>query len=227
MRAVLAAATLIPLQAHDVITTAVTWDREISRVVYARCASCHHTGGTAFTLMTYQAARPWAAAIKDAVLHRRMPPWGAVKGFGDFRNDQALTSEELQFVTSWSEGGAPEGDPKDLPPAPSSWESPAPPDLRGALPVSGALKLTHALVLDGLLPQNVPPHASFKILAQLPDGSLQPLLWLQDYDSRYPHTFLLRNPLSLPALTVIHGVPEGTRIMLIPAGPAPRAPAAR
>jgi hypothetical protein len=209
------AGVLVPLQAHDIVSTAVTWDREISRIVYARCASCHHPGGTAFSLLTYQAARPWAAAIKDAVLRRQMPPWGAVKGFGEFRNDQALTSEQLELVTSWSEGGAPEGDPKDLPPAPKAWGNPALPDVRGALPVSGRARLTHALLLDGLLPQNVPPHASIKILARLPDGSLQPLLWLQNYDSRYPHAFLLRSPLSLPPSTVIEGVPPGASVMLI------------
>jgi hypothetical protein len=211
-----------PLQAHDIIGTAVTWDREISRIVYARCASCHRSGGTAFSLITYQAARPWAAAIKEAVLRRRMPPWGAVKGFGEFRNDQALTSEQLEFVTSWSEGGAPEGDAKDLPPAPKFAENPRLPGLGGALSVGGTVKLTHALVLDGLLPRNVPPHASIKIVAQLPDGSLQPLLWLLDYDTRYAHPFLLRHPLSLPPFTVIHGVPEGVSVMLIPASPPPR-----
>ncbi len=165
--------------------------------------------------MTYQAARPWAAAIKEAVLRRQMPPWGAVKGFGEFRNDEALTSEQLELVTSWSEGGAPEGDPKDLPPAPKVWENPVLPDVRGALPISGRVRLTHAMVLDGLLPQNVPPHASIKILARLPDGSLHPLLWLQNYDPRYPHAFLLRKALSLPPLTVIEGVPPGASVLLI------------
>ena len=44
-----------------------------------------------------------------------MPPWGAVKGFGDFRNDQALTPEQLELIMSWSTGGSPEGEAKDLP----------------------------------------------------------------------------------------------------------------
>src|SRR5262245_428640 len=77
-------------QGHDVITTRITWSREISRIFYERCASCHHEGGMSFSLMTYNEARPWAVAIKEEVLSRRMPPWGGVKGFGEFRNDQAL-----------------------------------------------------------------------------------------------------------------------------------------
>src|SRR5438105_11797568 len=84
--------------AHDVITTKITFDREIARIVYARCASCHRPGGTAFSLMTYDDARPWAKAIQEEVLERRMPPWGAVKGFGDFRNDQALTPEQIEVI---------------------------------------------------------------------------------------------------------------------------------
>src|SRR5436853_558340 len=101
--------------AHDVITTPITFSREISRLLNSRCASCHRQGGGAFSLLTYQEARPWAAAIKEEVLERRMPPWGAVKGFGEFRDDQALTPEQLELLTSWSQGGSPEGEDKDLP----------------------------------------------------------------------------------------------------------------
>ena len=81
--------------AHDVITTPITWSREILRIVYNKCASCHRPGGSAFSLITYEEARPWVVAIREETLRRTMPPWGAVKGFGDFRNDQALTPEEI------------------------------------------------------------------------------------------------------------------------------------
>ena len=77
------------LRAHDPNGAPITWNREISRIVYERCASCHREGGTSFSLMTYQEAQPQAPAIKDAVLSRRMPPWGAVKGFGASRTIRA------------------------------------------------------------------------------------------------------------------------------------------
>ena len=122
---------------HDIITTPITFDREITRIVYSRCASCHHPGGSAFSLMTYKEARPWAEAVKEEVLARRMPPWGAVKGFGDFRNDQALTPEQLELIVSWADGGVPEGEEKDLPPPPKFDEStPAAPP-KGLAVVSG------------------------------------------------------------------------------------------
>src|SRR6266700_1414313 len=98
---------------HDVITTQVTFDREIIRLFNPLCVSCHSQGGIAFPLTTYQEARPWAKAIGEEVLRRRMPPWGAVKGFGDFRNDQGLSSEELELIVSWVDGGVPEGNEKD------------------------------------------------------------------------------------------------------------------
>src|SRR5579864_3454608 len=98
-------------QAHEPITTKLTWTQEIARIVYKRCASCHHEGGAAFSLMTYDEARPWAKAIKEEVLERRMPPWEAVKGFGEFREDRGLTQEELETISAWVEGGAPEGEP--------------------------------------------------------------------------------------------------------------------
>src|SRR5262249_820052 len=99
-----------PSSAHDIITTPVTWNREISRIFYSRCVACHHEGGMAFSVTEYSQTFPWRTAIKEEILERRMPPWGAVKGFGDFRNDQALTPEQLELITSWSQGGSPEGE---------------------------------------------------------------------------------------------------------------------
>src|SRR5580700_3377055 len=113
--AVLVLAGLGVAEAHDVITTKITWSKEVSRLMFKRCASCHREGGSAFSLMTYEESRPWAKAIKEEVLERRMPPWEAVKGFGEFRDDRGLTQEELETISSWVEGGAPEGEPKYLP----------------------------------------------------------------------------------------------------------------
>src|SRR5512143_2141136 len=165
-------------QAHDIITTSITWTHDISRIVNNHCASCHHPGGIAFSLMTYTEARPWAVAIKEEILRRRMPPWGAIKGFGDFRNDTALTPEEMERIVSWTDGGVPEGEPKDLPEPPKSLEPEKLHHSKGELSASGDFALSKAFVLDGLLPEQVPEKGSFQITAQLPDGTIQPLLWL-------------------------------------------------
>ncbi len=49
-------------------STKLTWTRDISRIIYKRCASCHREGGSSFAFTTYEQARPWAKAIKDEVL---------------------------------------------------------------------------------------------------------------------------------------------------------------
>jgi hypothetical protein len=214
------------LPAHDIITTPVTWNREISRIFYSRCVSCHREGGTAFSLMEYRETFPWRTAIKEEILERRMPPWGAVKGFGDFRNDQALTPEQLELVTSWSQGGSPEGEAKDLAAKDkldemikeSAWyAAPADADHQlGEILAKGDFKLTKAFVLDGLFPRNVPDDSSAQIIAELPDGRVEPLLWLDQYKQQFAHVFLLRTPLDLPAGTVISGIPDGASIALLP-----------
>jgi hypothetical protein len=201
---------------HDVITTKITFDREIIRIIYARCAICHREGGSVFSLASYSEARPWAKAIQEEVLERRMPPWGAVKGFGDFRDDQALTPEQMELIGDWVEGGAPEGEPKDLPETPK-WTAPAPPPHGSAKrAVSGEYRLPQPLSLAGIWPKQIDPGTSFQMIAELPDGSIQPLLWLQPYKPAFGHPFWLREPLALPAGTVIRGVPAGAVVDLLP-----------
>jgi len=216
VRAVLLVGLSCAALGHDVITTKITFDREIVRIIYARCAICHREGGSAFSITSYNDARPWAKAIQEEVLERRMPPWGAVKGFGDFRDDQALTPEQIELIGDWVEGGAPEGEPKDLP-EPPRWTTPAVPRHGAAkLAVSGDYKLRQAIDLAGIRPTKVDPGVSFQMIAELPDGSIQPLLWLQPYKPVFGHPFWLRTPLALPAGTVIRGLPAGAAVDLLP-----------
>jgi hypothetical protein len=47
-----------------------------------------------------------------------MPPWHADPRFGQFSNDASLTQAEIDTIKAWVDGGAKEGAPRDLPPAP-------------------------------------------------------------------------------------------------------------
>jgi mono/diheme cytochrome c family protein len=105
-------------RAHEPITTKVRFNKELVRILQRNCLSCHHPGGLAFSLATYDEARPWAKAIKEEVLEKRMPPWHAVKGYGEFSNAPALTQRDIDLIVNWVEGGAPKGDEKDLPSEP-------------------------------------------------------------------------------------------------------------
>ena len=98
--------------AHDPISTKVTWTREIGPLVHRRCVSCHTRGGFSFPLTSYEEARPWAVAIKEETLAGEMPPWGAASGIGHFANDRQLTRHEIELIAAWVDGGA----PRELPP---------------------------------------------------------------------------------------------------------------
>jgi hypothetical protein len=176
--------------ALNVITTKLTWNREISRIVLDAQSVTH--SASAFSLMTYAEARPWAVAIKDEVLARSMPPWGAVKGFGDFRNDQGLTSEQIEWITAWVGGGVPEGDPADLETNPKIPEPAPPVSTTGELVISGDLRLTKDFTVDGIVPLSVPDQQSMQIMATFPGGRIEPLIWLYEYKSKFTHPFLLR-----------------------------------
>src|SRR5712692_336417 len=87
--------------AHEPITTKVRFNKELVRILQRNCLSCHHPGGIAMSLATYDEARPWAKAIKEEVLEKRMPPWRAVKGYGDFRNAPSLTQRDVDLIVNW------------------------------------------------------------------------------------------------------------------------------
>ena len=199
-------------------TGSITWNREVSRLVLEKCASCHRPEGAAFSMLTFHDVQPRATAIKAAVLARRMPPWGAVKGFGNFRNDQSLSQEQIELITRWVDGGARRGNNADLLPKLPEFKPSHPAiDTTGGVRVSGSITLARPLVLDGLLPEQVPPGRSFQIVAVLPQGRVEPLLWLHGYDARYQHAFLLRTPMTLPTGTLIRGVPDDAVITLLSA----------
>jgi len=204
----------VAAQAHEPITTKLTWTQEISRIIYKRCASCHHDGGTAFSLMTYDEARPWAKAIREEVLERRMPPWGAVQGVGAFRDDPSLTPLEIEMLVSWVEGGAPEGDAIYLPAkpvfdsGPKSVEAPRP-----LLIVESAAPLTlrEAVTAIAITPRDMPNGSSMEVTAYKPDGSVEHLIWLRNYREEWTRTYWFRDPARLPA---------GTRVAVDAVAPA-------
>jgi uncharacterized protein (TIGR03437 family) len=96
--------------------SAPTFSKEVVRVFQKNCQTCHHPGDIApFSLMTYKEARPWAQAIREQVILRKMPPWKPVAGCGDFKDARGLSNEEIQTIVAWVDAGAPEGNPADLP----------------------------------------------------------------------------------------------------------------
>ena len=102
-----------------------TFSKDVAPILYNRCAECHRAGEAApMALTSYQEARPWAKAIKAAVVQRKMPPWLADQHYGTFANDRRLSDKEIETLVAWADGGAPEGDAKSTPAVPhfeSGW----------------------------------------------------------------------------------------------------------
>jgi Flp pilus assembly protein TadD len=100
-------------------TRTTTFTRDIAPIVFSRCAACHHPGGPApFSLLTYDETRRRASLIASVTLSRFMPPWKASSRSGPFVGQSPLTADEIDVFERWASGGAIEGDPRDLPPAP-------------------------------------------------------------------------------------------------------------
>src|ERR1700686_1051521 len=101
----------------------VTFAKNVLPILQKNCQTCHRPGQVApMSLLTYQEARPWAKAIKAAVVARKMPPGFADQQYGHFLNDRSLKQSEIDTLVKWADTGAAEGDPKDAP-APAQWPS--------------------------------------------------------------------------------------------------------
>lgn len=90
----------------------VTWEKDISPLMEARCTSCHVEGGIApFELTSFETAKDLKDAIALAVKNRTMPPYLAAPGCTEYADDQNLTAEEIEKVQAWAAAGAPRGTP--------------------------------------------------------------------------------------------------------------------
>jgi hypothetical protein len=170
-------------------------------------------------LTTYAEARPWARAIREEVLARRMPKWPIVRGYGDFRNDPSLSAFEIALITAWADGGAPVGTAKVRPggaaPAgaePQSVDPPHPHPAAGALreiTVPCSSRPVPARQVLGLRPL-LDPHAALRVTVARRNGTRDPLLFLREFDARFADTFWLRLPLRLE---------KGDRLLFERSGP--------
>ncbi len=98
----------------------LTFSHDVAPILYQHCVTCHHPGDIApMSLLTYKDARPWAAAMKEAVTSRKMPPWLADPAIGHWSNDSRLSDAEIQTIRDWVSGPKLEGDPKEMPPVPA------------------------------------------------------------------------------------------------------------
>ncbi|MCZ2146381.1 MAG: cytochrome c [Bryobacterales bacterium] len=137
----------------------VTFHKDVLPVLQKNCQTCHRPGEAApMAFLTYRQTRPWAKAIRQAVLARQMPPWFADPAHGKWSNDRRLSQADIDTLVGWVDSGAKEGDAKDAP-KPVEWVRGwgiGKPDMvfempsAFSVPASGAVDYQYVIIPTGL-----------------------------------------------------------------------------
>jgi hypothetical protein len=150
-----------------------TFQKDVLPILQNHCQGCHRPGEIApMPLLTYTDARPWAKAMKTAVVTEKMPPWFADPNFGHFANDRRLSPAEIATLSSWADGGAPEGDKKDAPPAKTfqdGWN--IKPDMIIEMPTDFHVKATGTINYQNILVKASFPEDTWVVAAEMRPGN--------------------------------------------------------
>ena len=188
------------ISAHTRITTTVTWSEHIRPIFIEKCMVCHHLGGIApdyldlsiYGTDTIGGARAAALgmAIESEIRSGRMPPWQPDIRFGAFANENLLTNDEIDLISAWARGGAPQGPYRDLP---------VPKQLQGIDWRFGAPDLVFSLPQPYVLPPNEPLG---EVSAVLP-VEIEADSFITGFE------FLVKNPKNIFRMTALLHDPEG------------------
>ena len=108
---------IIRRPAAAVASSQITYAHDVAPILQRQCETCHRPGQIGpMPLNSYAQAAAWRGDIKRYTSSRSMPPWKADPGAGDFQDARRLSAHEIATLAKWADAGAPEGDPKDLPP---------------------------------------------------------------------------------------------------------------
>ncbi|WP_166804997.1 thiol-disulfide isomerase [Nitrosococcus wardiae] len=159
MRILLFAAAALLAVGPKTYAAEVTFYEDALPILQSHCQGCHHPGeGTPMSLLNYKEVLPWAKAIREAVLLKKMPPWYAEKGVGKkFSNDRSLSQEEIGTLVAWADTGAKKGDLAAAPPPAKfadSWSIGKPdlivrPPKPYRIPSKGVIEYTYVIVPSG------------------------------------------------------------------------------
>lgn len=114
MRLFIAVLSLLP--AAIAADPQVTFSKDVLPVLQKNCQGCHRPGEAGpMTFLDYHSTRPWAKAIKDVAISRKMPPWLADPHVGKFSNDRSLSEADVKTLVDWVDTGSREGIRQDAP----------------------------------------------------------------------------------------------------------------
>lgn len=118
----LTACVSVPSIAAQELNRVPTFTRDVAPILSASCVRCHRPGQVApMSLLTYQETRPWVRSIRDRVVRREMPPWHLDRSVGikAYKDDPSLTDQQIETIVRWVDGGAPMGNPSEMPRTPA------------------------------------------------------------------------------------------------------------
>lgn len=94
----------------------VTYSKEVSRILQARCQGCHRPGDIGpMSLLTYEDAVDYAPDILRVINEGIMPPWKPSEGHTKFKGSTALLPEERADLLTWLNSDMPLGNEEDRP----------------------------------------------------------------------------------------------------------------
>ena len=92
----------------------ISYEKTIAPMLIDNCVTCHRKGGIGPWQMTgYNMVRGFAPMIREVIRTERMPPWHADPHYGTFRNNRALSDDQIKTLVHWIEAGAPRGEGAD------------------------------------------------------------------------------------------------------------------
>src|SRR6266851_9985126 len=181
----------------------VTFSQHIAPLLQQHCQECHRPGGGApFTLAAYQHVYQRRDKILESVEKRRMPPWKAVPGYGDLAGERRLSDVEIATLARWVAAGAPEGDPRDLPP-PREFTTATAPAGNPRYEVQAGSVVGRPLQLIAIHPHMHMLGREMKVWARMKDESIKPLIYINDWDFNWQGFYWFRAPVTLPAASWI------------------------
>jgi mono/diheme cytochrome c family protein len=159
--------------AQEKTAAAVTFTKDVLPILQRNCQTCHRPGEIApMSFLTYKDTKPWAKAIKAAVIARQMPPWFADPAYGHFANDRSLKDAEIKTLAGWADNGAIEGNVKDAP-APRTFHDGwnIQPDMVIAMPLDVPLPATGTINYKSILVKANFPEDRWVIAAEMRAGN--------------------------------------------------------
>jgi len=204
----------------------ITYAQQVSRILQARCVSCHRPGEIGpMDLSNFDDAAAWADMIAEVVDDRRMPPWHASPDHGVFENDRRMPDAEIDAIKTWVMAGAPRGDFSQEPEPlkfVQGWQLPREPDLVIAMrdkpfdvPARGDVKYQY-FVADPKLVEDSWVNG-MEIVAGNPSIVHHILVFVRDKGNKKKSLNAERGFLA--------GFVPGTRVEMMPKGMAKRIPA--